>query len=85
MATRIGGKEMRSKNLSLKIKIFEKGITQRTLSKKIGIPESMLSMLINGKYIPTDQEKKKIADALECKREELFEDDLLHASEAVQT
>lgn len=70
---------MRSKNLALKIKIFERGITQRNLSKKVGVPESLLSMLVQGKYIPTDEEKEKIAEVLGCKPEEIFEAEVVRS------
>jgi len=64
---------MRIKNVLLKSKIFEKGLTQKAIAQETGISEAYLSMLINGKYIPTEFEKKNIADFLGYKQEELFQ------------
>ena len=61
------------KNVRLKATIFEKGITQQDLSKVTGIPSSYISLAIRGRLNLSADEQNRIAKALNCKSEELFE------------
>ena len=63
---------MRKKNIALRNAIFEKGITQRSISRKVKIPEALLSMAINGKFNLNDEQQKKIAKILGRNVNELF-------------
>lgn len=43
-----------------------KGVTQNELSKLTGIPQSMISSYVNGRYTPSFYAVDKIAKALDC-------------------
>ena len=62
-----------TKNSLLKLKLWEQGITQQILSRKTGIPRTYISLGINGRYVFDEEQKQKIAEALERKAKELFE------------
>ena len=62
----------REKNTLLKSAFFERSKTQRLVSKETNIPEAVLSMIVNGKYIPDENQKREIAKALSYKVEDLF-------------
>lgn len=47
-------------------------INSRELSKKVGITEQYVSLIVNGLRIPNVLVAKKIADTLECTIEELL-------------
>lgn len=57
----------------LKQKLIERGIKQNWLAQRSGINESILSLIITGKYNPDDCQKSKIAAALEMDEKDLFE------------
>jgi transcriptional regulator with XRE-family HTH domain len=57
---------------ALKITLFEKNRTQRWLAKETGIPESYLSMYIRGKFLLSQIQKTKIAQALACETSVVF-------------
>ena len=59
-------------NFELLKSIKEKGITQKKLAVKLKLNEGYVSRVINGRYNPTEQEKKNIARALKKSVEELF-------------
>ena len=60
-------------NVKLKMKIFELGKRQIRLAQETGIPESYLSKVVNGWIEPKIEVKQKIAKALRCKIEDIFE------------
>lgn len=62
-----------AKNSRLKLKLWEQGITQQTLSSKTGIPRTYISLGINGRYVFDEGQKQKIAEVLELKAKQLFE------------
>lgn len=59
-------------NVKLKILLLEKGLTQRQLSQKTGIPEQLISMLVRGQYVPSDTERTRISDILEVEQNRIF-------------
>ena len=59
-------------NLKLKTKILESGKPQIALAKEIGIPEPVLSKIVNGWIEPKDEVKDKIAISLNCKVRDIF-------------
>lgn len=63
---------MRTRNTKLKGVLFDKGITQREIARKSEITEAILSMIIHGKYVPDDGQRKKIAAVLRMKERDLF-------------
>ncbi|MCK5485807.1 MAG: helix-turn-helix transcriptional regulator [Desulfobacterales bacterium] len=63
---------MRKKKVEIKIAIYRSGLNQRKFAKKVGLGENLLSMIISGAYIPSDEQMSKIADALGKNEAELF-------------
>lgn len=61
------------KNWELLRAIEAAGYTQRSLAEFIGMHESEMSKIVNGRLMPRDDEKQLIANALEKKVEALFE------------
>ncbi len=57
----------------LKMIILRREISQRKLSELSEIDECRISLIVNGRYIPTTQQEFKIALALGLDREQLFE------------
>lgn len=62
----------RTTNLALKIKLLEQNFTNRKLSLLTGIPESVVSQISRGVYIPSPEQIQKIADVLKCPVNEIF-------------
>ena len=58
----------------LKLKLLEKGITQREVSRRSGINESILSLIATGKYLPNLKQRGVIANAVNSDPDELFSD-----------
>jgi len=58
---------------TLKISIWENGITQRELALKAGISEATISLMTNGKYNPDASQRSRIARVLKRPETELFE------------
>jgi transcriptional regulator with XRE-family HTH domain len=63
-----------SMNLNLLVAIKRTGRTQREVARAAGLPESALSMAINGRLNLNGDEKCRIARALELQPAELFEE-----------
>ncbi len=57
---------------NLKIKIWEKGLTQREVAKKAGIDEGRLSLIVNGRYLPDQIQRVRIAQAVGLPVSDLF-------------
>lgn len=57
---------------ALKGMIFERGFTQRTFARRVRIPESYISMIVNGRLNLKKSEQARIARALSCPVEEVF-------------
>lgn len=58
-------------NIKLKVAIMKAGVSQRNLSKKTGIHESVISLAVRGRYLLDKEQKKRIAGVLNCDEEEL--------------
>jgi len=58
--------------MDLKEARFHRRTSQWDISVKTGIPQSKLSLIENGYVVPKDEEKEKIATALNCSVEEIF-------------
>jgi transcriptional regulator with XRE-family HTH domain len=61
------------RNTSLKMALFEQGITQRELARKVGLQESQISMAIRGRLILNLREKEKVSKVLKRPINELFD------------
>jgi len=58
--------------MTLKTARFFKGFNQWDISIKTGIPQSRISLIERGYVDPKDEEKKALAEALNCRKEEIF-------------
>lgn len=65
---------MVKKNRKLVLALLDEGLTQREVSKKSGVNESRLSLIKNGRLIPSKAEAEKIAKLLECDPSDLFKE-----------
>lgn len=61
------------KQSKLRQAIFEVGTTQRAIAKKAGISHTILSQAITGRLNLTEDEKTRIANALNMPIADLFE------------
>lgn len=61
------------RNSKLKMVMFEKGVSQTVLAEETNIPRSYISLAIQGRYNFNTQEQQKVAVALECNPQEIFE------------
>ncbi len=62
------------KNISLKVAIIERDITQREAARRAGIPEIRLSRVVRGFEQATDVERKALARVLRRAQGDLFPD-----------
>lgn len=58
--------------LKLKIAMLEKGISGRQLAREVGINESIMSLVVNGKYNLSPDQQERIARVLEKPIDQLF-------------
>jgi plasmid maintenance system antidote protein VapI len=65
---------MIKKNIEFKKKLLDLDISQRAFAEKLGIHESRLSMIINGRYNLSDIEQAQLAEAVGCRPSEIFQD-----------
>ena len=65
----------------LKVELFERRESQYALAARVGISETRLSRIIQGRVQPTAAERVRIAEALEMPESELFE----HSSNEAST
>ena len=63
---------MRRKMSKLKKILFEQDISQRDLARSSGIHESIISMIVNGKYLPDDLQMQKISRVIGLDPEVIF-------------
>lgn len=59
-------------NFRLKIAILEAGLTQRELARRVGLHESLVSLIARGRYNPDPLQEARIATALGRDVSELF-------------
>lgn len=59
-------------NGALKGAIHGRGLTGRRLAAITGVPYSYITWSLSGRFILTDEQKAKIAKALDCPVEQLF-------------
>jgi transcriptional regulator with XRE-family HTH domain len=59
----------------LKIEILKSDLTQKSVAKRAGINEGVLSQIANGKLIPDKRQSQKISVAMGVREAELFETD----------
>jgi len=56
----------------LKIEILKSDMTQKSVAKRAGINEGVLSQIAKGKLIPDSCQKMKISKAMGLKEKDLF-------------
>ena len=61
------------KNFELLIAIRRAGLTQRELSRRVGLHESIISKVINGRHNLNSLERMRITETLRVKEGEIFE------------
>jgi transcriptional regulator with XRE-family HTH domain len=59
-------------NIALKTKILMSGKTQIEIARETGIPEPVLSKVVNGWIDPKVMQKEKLAEVLGCSVGDLF-------------
>ena len=62
-------------NLVLKLKILGKYRTQADFAQKLGIHESKISRVIQGRFRVSDLQKQTWAEALDCQPGDIFPSD----------
>ena len=55
-----------------KIKILSLGLTQKEVARRTKIAQGTLSQIATAQYVPDNQQKQKLAKALNCTVPELF-------------
>ena len=63
---------MKKKLNPFRLAILENGCTQREVATKAGIHESIISLIVNGRYVPDERQRRNIAIALGRYEDELF-------------
>ena len=63
------------KKTKLRQKLDEKGTKQNCLAQRLGLNESILSLIINGRYNPDRDQRQKISVAMGMNEKGLFETD----------
>jgi len=58
---------------NLKIKCLEKGITQSSIARQTGINPAIVSLITNGRLVPTENQRLLISVLLGDEPEDLFE------------
>jgi len=59
-------------NRMLKLKILERFKYQADFAQLVKLREERLSRIVNGRVVPTDRERQRIAEALGIPESELF-------------
>jgi transcriptional regulator with XRE-family HTH domain len=63
---------MVDKNRNLVLALMDNRFTQRELARRSGVHETRLSLIVNGRLIPSENEAGRIAQALKRKPLDLF-------------
>jgi transcriptional regulator with XRE-family HTH domain len=67
----------------LKVEIWGRGLTQREVARRARIDEATMSMIANGRLVPTPFQQVKIAEVLDRTVSELFLNDGVGKSSAL--
>jgi transcriptional regulator with XRE-family HTH domain len=59
-------------NLILKMSILQKFPHQGDFAREVGVSESLVSRIVNGRRFPTEEQAEKIAKVLALPVDELF-------------
>jgi transcriptional regulator with XRE-family HTH domain len=57
----------------LKLRLLERGLSQKQLAEKAQINRGLVSLICNGRYIPSEQQRARIAEAIQLPEDQLFE------------
>lgn len=64
---------MIDKNRNIVLALLDNRFTQRELARRSGVHETRLSLMVNGRLVPSQSEANRIASALRREPFELFE------------
>lgn len=64
---------MVDKNKKIILALLDNRLTQRELSKRARVHETRVSLIVNGRLIPSESEADRIAKTLNCNRSEIFD------------
>jgi len=67
-------KNTRLRTARLRNALLDRNMTQRTAGDRSGVPEAYISMYFHGKYLFTEEQKDKLAIALDFPKTELFDE-----------
>jgi transcriptional regulator with XRE-family HTH domain len=62
-------------NLALKVAIIESELPQHELARRIGVSETVLSRIVQGRRAATETERRKLSVTLQRSIQELFGSD----------
>lgn len=68
-------------NKALRIAIIESGLRQYVIARRVRVGEARMSGFVNGRFVPTDDERKRLARVLKKSAEEV--DGMFASREAV--
>ena len=60
------------KNLRFKALLFQRGMTERALGERVGLPRSYISMAVNGRLRLKKEEQERIAAVLRMPANAVF-------------
>ena len=63
---------MVGKNRNIVLALLDNRFTQRELARRSGVHETRISLMVNGRLVPSESEADRIAKALKRKPFELF-------------
>jgi transcriptional regulator with XRE-family HTH domain len=63
---------MRRPNTNLISEIIGKGFYQKEVAAAAGLSESVMSMIVRGKYVPDDSQRERIARVLNVSPQKIF-------------
>ena len=58
----------------LRLKLLEMGLTQREVARKAGMTEGLMSLIVNGRFIPDERQMELISKAVGFPIDDLFTD-----------
>lgn len=59
-------------NYNLKVALHKEGLAQHVAARAIGVNETRLSRIVNGRLVPSVQEKRALARLLKTSEQTLF-------------
>jgi ribosome-binding protein aMBF1 (putative translation factor) len=60
-------------NTKLKLALLEHGESQYAVARRLGVSETRLSRIVQGRLAPTPEERARLAEMLELDQDEVFQ------------